>query len=163
MLAGLETLFTRDLACFVREVELCPDDERLWQVVPGITNSVGNLGLHVAGNLQHFVGAVLGGTGYVRRREDEFGRRAGTRAEVVAALEAASGTIRAVLPRVTAEALAAPFPEQPGGHTINTGVFLQHLASHLALHLGQAGYLRRIVTANPASAGPSALAPLAGV
>ena len=62
--ADLFILLRRDLRCFIREIETFPDDATLWQTVPGIRNSAGNLALHVAGNLRHFVGTVLGGTGY---------------------------------------------------------------------------------------------------
>lgn len=54
-------LIARELRGFAREIELFPDDDQIWQTLPGISNSAGTLALHVCGNLQHFVGAVLGG------------------------------------------------------------------------------------------------------
>jgi hypothetical protein len=75
--ADLLVLFRRDLDALAREVALFPDDEALWRKVPGIANAGGNLALHVAGNLRHFVGAMLGDTGYMRDREAEFGRLTG--------------------------------------------------------------------------------------
>ena len=113
--ADLLVLFRRDLRCFIREVELFPDDATLWKTLPGISNSAGNLALHVAGNLRHFVGGVLGGTGYQRNREQEFGQREGTRMAVSAALEAASVDIQAGLEKLTPESQAAPFPVSVGG------------------------------------------------
>src|SRR5438067_3683862 len=68
-------ILARDLRALRREIEAYPNERDLWQVQPGITNSAGNLALHLAGNLQYFVGAVLGGTGYVRDRDAEFKRR----------------------------------------------------------------------------------------
>jgi hypothetical protein len=41
-------------------------------IADGISNSAGNLCLHLIGNLNHFIGATLGNTGYVRNREQEF-------------------------------------------------------------------------------------------
>src|SRR5678815_2545300 len=79
---GLRIVIGREGA-LQREIELFPDDELLWKTPPGIANSAGNLALHVCGNLQYFVGAVLGETGYVRDRPLEFSRRSGTRAELV--------------------------------------------------------------------------------
>ena len=154
--ANLQTLFVRDLDAFAREVEMCPDD-RLWATLPGVTNSVGNLGLHVAGNLQHFIGTVLGGTGYVRQRDEEFGRRAGSRADVAAGLRDTAAMIRTVLPALDDATLAEDFPAAVGGRVINTALFLQHLSTHLAMHLGQAGYLRRMLTGDNLSAGPMGL------
>jgi uncharacterized damage-inducible protein DinB len=152
--ADLLVLFRRDLRCFVREVELFPDDATLWKTLPGISNSAGNLALHVAGNLRHFVGGVLGGTGYQRNREQEFAQRDGTRMAVSAALEAASIDIQAGLEKLTPEIQEAPFPVSVGGQRPATGRLLLHLAAHTAFHLGQAGYLRRALTGSSTSASP---------
>src|SRR5262245_42240773 len=144
--AVLRTLIVRELNAFVREVEMFPDDTTLWQCVPGVTNSAGNLALHIAGNLQHFVGRVLGHTDYVRNRDDEFGRRSGTRAALAAELAKTIDIVSKVLPQVTEQQLAQDFPERVGELSINARVFLLHLSAHLSYHLGQAGYLRRAVT-----------------
>jgi len=160
--ADLLILLRRDLRCFIREVEAFPDDATLWQTVPGISNSAGNLALHVAGNLRHFVGTVLGGTGYQRQRDTEFARREGTRAEVAALLEAAATEIEAGLKALTAEALALPYPQVLMGHQPPTGRFLLHLSTHLAFHLGQAGYLRRALTGEAGATGGMGIAELMG-
>lgn len=160
--ADLLVLLRRDLRCFIREVEAFPDDATLWQTVPGIRNSAGNLALHVAGNLRHFVGAVLGGTGYQRQRDAEFAQRSGTRAEVAALLEAAAAEIEAGLAALTVEARAKPFPQELLGHRPPTGRFLLHLSTHLAFHLGQAGYLRRTLTGEPGATGGMGIAELMG-
>src|SRR5438552_3925373 len=101
LLRELRLILVRDLETFIREVELYPDDELIWKTVPGISNSTGNLALHVRGNLQHFIGAILGGTGYVRNREDELGRRAGSRAELARELRQAIAAIDATFAKVT--------------------------------------------------------------
>lgn len=155
--ADLLVLFRRDLAAFEREVALFPDDEALWRTQPGVANSAGNLALHVAGNLRHFAGTVLGGTGYVRDREAEFGRRSGPRTEVTAELRAALADLEAVLPGLSDAALAAPFPVAVAGVQPPTGRFLLHLAAHLAFHLGQSGYLRRALAVDGRSAGAMAI------
>ena len=155
--ADLLVLFRRDLRCFIREVEAFPDDTTLWRTVPGIRNSAGNLALHVAGNLRLFVGAVLGGTGYTRDRDQEFNQREGSRAEVAAALEGAALEVETGLKALTAESLATPFPMAVGGLQPATGRFLVHLASHLAFHLGQADYLRRALTGDATSTGAMAI------
>ena len=81
-LEWLSILMTRELSAFSRELDLFEDESLIWSTVPGIANSAGNLTLHVCGNLQHFVGATLGGTGYVRDREREFSARGIGRAEL---------------------------------------------------------------------------------
>jgi hypothetical protein len=155
--ADLLLLFRRDLRGFIREVEAFPDDVALWRTVPGIRNSAGNLALHVAGNLRLLVGGVLGGTGYQRDREGELSRREGSRAEVVTVLEGALRDVEIGLGAVTEASLAAPFPMAVGGLQPPTGRFLVHLASHLAFHLGQAGYLRRTLTGDETSMGAMAI------
>jgi hypothetical protein len=144
--ADLFVLFRRDLGCFIREVKSFPDDVTLWRTVPGITNSAGNLALHVAGNLRHFVGGVLGGTGYQRHREQEFTQGEGTRAEIIAVLEATAIDLEVGLQTLTDASLAAPYPLPVRGVHPGTGRWLMHLAAHLAFHLGQTGYLRRALT-----------------
>jgi hypothetical protein len=150
---ALRIIIGRDLDAFAREVELFPDDALLWKTIPGIANSAGNLGLHVAGNLQHFIGAVLGQSGYVRHRDLEFSRRDGTRAEVVDGLAKTREVVARTVTRLTDEDLAQPYGELLAGRRVRTGDFLLHLSSHLAFHLGQAGYLRRTLTGEMASSG----------
>jgi hypothetical protein len=154
-------VLVRELEGFEREVSLFPDDESVWQTLPGLTNTAGNLALHVAGNLQHYIGTVLGNTAYKRDRNLEFSRRSGTRAEVVSELRQAATVVRHVLTSIHEDKLAAEFPEMIMGMKFRTGLFLVHLCAHAGFHLGQAGYLRRTLTGNAASSGPLPLGPLA--
>jgi hypothetical protein len=149
----LAVLLARDLEAFAREVGLLPDDASLWKTQPGVTNSCGVLAAHCAGNLQHYVGAVLGSTGYVRDRPGEFGRRSGSRAELAAELRKARDVIRQVLPGVTDAALDQQYPEAVGGAELSTRAMLLHLSAHLGFHLGQADYLRRTMTGENQVAG----------
>ena len=151
----------RELEGFRRELALFPDDESIWKTVPGITNSAGNLALHLAGNLQYFIGTVLGKTGYVRNREREFGRTYGSRAEIYAEIDAAVAVVMKVLPDLPVETLATEFPEAVMDIKFRTGAFLVHLCSHAGFHLGQAGYLRRFITGDTTSSAPIPLGPLA--
>jgi hypothetical protein len=151
----------RELEGFRRELALFPDDAAVWKTVPGITNSAGNLALHVAGNLQYFIGTVLGGTGYVRNREQEFSGRRVSRDEIYAELDTAIAVVMKVLPGLSGEELKAEFPEAVMDSKFRTGAFLVHLCSHAGFHLGQAGYLRRVVTGSATSSGPIPLGPMA--
>jgi hypothetical protein len=157
----LARAMVRELEGFKREIALFPDDTSLWRTVPGIGNSAGNLALHVAGNLRYFIGSVLGGTGYVRDRDTEFSRRAGSRAEIDAELDDAIRVVENVVPSLSHLKLDAPFPERMMGLSFRTSMFLLHLSGHAAFHLGQAGYLRRALTGDPTSSGPIPLPPLA--
>jgi uncharacterized damage-inducible protein DinB len=153
MTTDLLKLFDRELSSGIDEVLAFPTDELLWTVTEGVTNSAGNLALHLAGNLQHFIGHVLGGTGYVRDREAEFGSRGRSRAEVVGELESARETLAHVLPTLTSADLATRYPGLPQDIELTTQLFLMHLSTHAAFHVGQIGYLRRIMTGENRSTG----------
>lgn len=146
MKAWIQMVMTRELKALRREIEAYPSDADLWRLVPGIANPGGNLALHLAGNLQYFVGAVLGGTGYKRYRDAEFGSRDVPRAELVQQIDRAIAAVETGLARVNDGDLGKPFPEPIGGVTPTTGAFLAHLAVHLGYHLGQVDYHRRIIT-----------------
>ena len=97
----ISRLITRELATFSRELELFPDEALIWATAPGIANSAGTLTLHVCGNLQHFVGAVLGNSGYVRDRPLEFSARDLPRAVLRENLARTSEVVRMVLADLT--------------------------------------------------------------
>jgi len=139
-------VIVRDLKALGREVEAYPDDASLWRTPPGVANSGGTLALHLCGNVQHFFGAILGGTGYVRDRAAEFSRRDVPRSELVAQVNAAVAAAERGLAQVSDASLATDFPEAIAGHTVATGEWLIHLAVHLGYHLGQIDYHRRLVT-----------------
>lgn len=162
MIDEVRRVLVRELEAFAREVESFPDDETLWKTLPGITNAAGNLALHAVGNLEHFVGAVLGNTGYVRNRPAEFATRSGRREDVARALREAAVVVATVLPQVPATALDLPFPEAHDGTQLPCGRFLVHLVTHLCFHLGQASYLRRILTGDVHPSPAVALRELAG-
>jgi uncharacterized damage-inducible protein DinB len=150
MTTNLASLATAGL---IRELELLCDavkeaagtltEKQFWTrpLEPG--NSVGHLVLHLTGNLNHFVGAQLGGTGYVRDREREFTEtRTAAKAATLASLDEAVATFRRVVESLSAEQLAAPHPESRFGSVLDT---LIHLVAHFALHRGQMSYLVRLV------------------
>jgi len=154
LVATLRLVLVRELGAVRRSVEAYPDDASVWAVPAGLPNAGGTLVLHVAGNLRHFLGTVLGGSGYTRDREAEFARRNVTRAELVAEVDAAIAAVeRALVPSLDA---SRTYPESVGGRTLRTGDLLLHLTSHLAFHLGQLDYHRRVVTGD--SRGVSAIA-----
>jgi uncharacterized damage-inducible protein DinB len=145
--ASVRTMLLRDLAAFGQELDAYPDEGLIWATPPGITNSAGTLALHAAGNLQHFIGARLGGTGYVRVRAAEFARRDVPRAELLAGLAQASEAVGTTLERLDPAVLTTEHPDSfTAGRRVPVGVLLVHLATHLTYHLGQMDYHRRLVT-----------------
>jgi len=145
-LATLHFLIRRELGAIRREIEAYPDDDSLWRAVPGMPNTGGTLALHLAGNLQHFFGAIMAKDGYVRDRDAEFARRNVSRTELLDGIDAAQASVGKTMRKLKDADLATPFPEPIAKRTVNTGAFLAHLATHLSYHLGQLDYHRRAVT-----------------
>jgi hypothetical protein len=145
-LGALAAILDRDLATLWREVEAYPEERDLWREIPGVANVGGTLVLHLTGNLQHYFGARLAGTGYLRDRPAEFARRNVPRSELLREIDAARAAVKAGSTAVGTAQLAADFPELVGGSRVKTGDYLVHLAVHFAYHLGQLDYHRRVVT-----------------
>ena len=143
---ALRHTLLRDLKSLEAQIGAYPDDESVWRVVPGITNSAGTLALHMAGNLRHFFGAVLGESGYVRDRAGEFSSRNIDREDVITEVRLAAADVSAALDRMDDDRLAAAYPLPVAERNVGTGEFLVHLAGHLTYHLGQVDYHRRILT-----------------
>jgi hypothetical protein len=160
--AWLRLLLIRELTSFSRELDLFPDEHLIWRTVPGISNSVGTLALHICGNLQYYVGAVLGDTGYIRNRDLEFSARGVSRASLAAELQRTIHAVQAVLSGLPEQTLSSEYPDVLGGIRVPTGLFLLHLSTHLAHHLGQAGFLRRCLTGENRSSGAISMKALSG-
>ena len=146
---SLHAVLLRDLRSLDAQVAAYPDDESLWKFVPGISNSAGNLVLHLAGNLRHFFGATLGDTGYVRDRPSEFAAKGLTRTELGREVQATIADVETSLAAITDEQLSRTYPLPLPDRHVRTAEFLVHLASHLTYHLGQIDYHRRILTPDP--------------
>ncbi len=157
--ADIARFLLRELDALRRELAAYPDEELIWSVPPGAPNSAGTLALHMAGNLQHYIGALLGDSDYVRDRDAEFATRDLSRQTLLDQVAAAEDTIAAVLPALAESRLEEPFPEAMRGETLSTREALLQLALHLAYHLGQVDYHRRLLTGDGASI--DALSPVA--
>jgi len=138
-------IYKRDLAKLKAEIELYSNEADLWRVDGEIANSAGNLTLHLAGNLRHFFGAVLGDTGYVRDRDREFSDVGVSRADLLAGVDQAAADVITTLEKLTADDLTRTYPIEVFGHPMTTEFFLVHLATHLNYHLGQINYHRRLL------------------
>jgi uncharacterized damage-inducible protein DinB len=129
----------------VREVANSLSEQELWTkpIEPG--NSVGHLILHLTGNLNHFVGAQLGGSGYVRNREREFTQtEVPVKSELLSAFDEVVKDFKDVTSRLTPDQLTAPHPEARFGSVLQA---LVHLVAHFAIHRGQMTYIARMVKA----------------
>ncbi len=132
-----------------RDLEAMTEASMWERPVPGMA-SAANLALHLAGNLRHFVGHHLAGSGYVRDRDREFSEeRWAGKARVLEMWDEACVETRTALLALGADIVSrpAPVPNHPGGAPVHT--YLARLATHLSYHAGQIRMLRRLLVAEP--------------
>ena len=163
MRIGLMTVILRELRALDREIAAYHDDESVWTTPAGAPNSAGNLALHLAGNLRHFIGATLAGTSYERDRDGEFSTKGLSRGQLRAIIKSAIDEITGAFDVLTDEQLDGEYPLPIQDRKLRTSDYLVHLAVHLSYHLGQIDYHRRLSTTSNASVdtvSPKELTPL---
>jgi hypothetical protein len=141
----LKILFNRDLKRLISEIEQYNTEADIWKIEGQINNSAGNLCLHLTGNLNTYIGRELGKTGYVRNREQEFSLKDVPREELIKNVENTIEMINQAFDKLDESILETEFPIVVFEHKTSTEYFLVHLATHLAYHLGQVNYHRRLI------------------
>ncbi len=141
----LTSLFERDLKKVIEELKLYKNETDLWEIKSGISNSGGNLALHLLGNLNTYIGKNIGNTGYVRDRPLEFSAKNIASSTIIKDFENTIAMIKMVLNTLNNEHLQKIYPENVLGYEMTTEYFLLHLLAHLNYHLGQINYHRRLV------------------
>ena len=139
-------IYENDLKKVIGEIKLYQTDEDLWRLENGITNSGGNLALHLVGNINHFFGANLGKTGYKRERDLEFSDKNISREIIIEKLENAISVLRETFNNLSDEDLQKDYPEELGGGSQKTMAVAIYMLSHLNYHLGQINYHRRFIS-----------------
>ncbi|WP_136480823.1 DinB family protein [Cognatitamlana onchidii] len=138
-------IFTRDLNSLKKEIMLYSNENNLWVLDKSIANSSGNLCLHLIGNLNHFIGAVLGNTGYVRHRKLEFSKKNVARTLLVQQIDETFIMVESSLRKLQPEDIAKLYPIEVFNEPMTTEYFLTHLVHHFSYHLGQINYHRRLL------------------
>ncbi|MBS1623608.1 MAG: DUF1572 family protein [Bacteroidetes bacterium] len=139
--------FIRDLNKLKEELNAYQNEANIWKTDRQISNSAGTLTLHLIGNLNHFFGATLGNTGYVRQRDLEFSTRDVPRTILISDLDKAITMMQATFANLDNASLEQTFPIMKHDKHETTGHFMIHLYGHLAYHLGQVNYHRRLLDA----------------
>ena len=136
-------LVDRELGRLAAEVDAYADEAEIWTVRGGQKNSPGTLVLHLCGNLMHYIGEGIGGTGYVRDRDAEFSDQV-TRADLQARIAGCKTVVTGVLSGLSTEDMDAVYPGDPPTRMKGTRTrpFLVHLVWHLGWHLGHIYYHR---------------------
>lgn len=138
-------IFKRDLNKLKSEIKSYKNEDNLWLVDREIRNCSGNLCLHLIGNLNTYIGADLGNTGYIRKRDLEFSLKNVPREELISKIDEVIIIIETTLLELTAEDLQKEFSRRVLDEKMTTEYFLVHLTTHLSYHLGQINYHRRLL------------------
>lgn len=141
----LAEFFERDLKKLQEELAAYQEEATLWHLAGEISNSAGNLTLHLIGNLNHFIGATLGDTGYIRDRDAEFILKNVPRDTLLAGLEQTIQMVKNTVLSLNDPLLSEIYPLEKHGQTVTTAYMLLHLLTHLNYHLGQVNYHRRLI------------------
>jgi hypothetical protein len=147
-LETLRKLFNRDLEKLKKEISSYKAEKRIWYIEKEIPNSAGNLCLHLVGNLNTYIGAELGSSGYIRHRDLEFSLKDIPRPELIKKIDDTIIVINETLTRMKEEQLKEEFPVLVFKEKTSTEYMLIHLATHLGYHLGQVNYHRRLLDAD---------------
>lgn len=134
-LAHARTKLEEHVAQIARSVELLNADET-WHRTNQHTNSIGNLLLHLTGNVRQWLLGGLGGQPVTRNRPAEFAERGPLPgAPLVAALQETVARACEILTHLDAAALAARHNIQ--GYEVTGQVAVCHVLEHFAFHTGQ--------------------------
>jgi uncharacterized damage-inducible protein DinB len=141
----LRTSYKKDLEKLKQEIVAFSNEKLIWKTESGINNSSGNLCLHLVGNLNHFIGALLGNSGYVRNRDQEFSLKDVPRDELIKKIENTIEVVDNTLATLRDEDLEKEFPVALFDRKDTCAFILTHLTTHLSYHLGQINYHRRLL------------------
>lgn len=141
----LKAYLCRDLEKLKQEITLYQNEKNLWQVEKGISNSAGNLCLHLIGNLNTYIGAALGNTGYIRNRDLEFSQKGVPLNELLQMIDETIKIVSETMDSLKEEQLKEDYPYEIREEEITVEYLLGHLATHLSYHLGQINYHRRLL------------------
>ncbi|MBL0106323.1 MAG: DUF1572 family protein [Ignavibacteria bacterium] len=141
---SFKQLYLNFLNSLKDEISLYKDPENIWLLSGSISNTPGNLCLHICGNLNHFFGTVIGNTGYIRERDQEFSKRNLSREELFGAIDETKIMIGKIFDDLTQDDINKIYPINKFGENVTYGFIFSRLVSHLSYHLGQINYHRRL-------------------
>ncbi|MDX2154667.1 MAG: DinB family protein [Bryobacteraceae bacterium] len=119
--------------------------EQIWQREQESNNSIGNLVLHLSGNVRQWIGTGIGGLPPVRDRDAEFAARGGLSADQLArALRESVDPALDIIAGLTAERLEVTIEVQ--GYPVTVLEAVYHVVEHFAQHTGQILFATKLFT-----------------
>ena len=141
LIETLKSLFTRDLLRLRSEIELYKKEDNIWKIEKNISNSAGNLYLHLIGNLNAHIGKEIGKTGYIRNRDLEFSLKNVPQKELLSRIDETILMVKTALDNLDEGNLTSEYPVLVFDKKTST----EYMLVHLATHLGQINYHRRLI------------------
>jgi len=149
---ALDRLF---LDCSVRRLELSLSridaclgklsEEQVWARGSENENAIGNLVLHLAGNVRQWIVSGVGGAPDTRQRDGEFAARGGNSIpELKERLRGIVSEATAVIAAVTPERLAERVVIQKYDVSVLEAIY--HVVEHFSLHMGQIIFAAKMMT-----------------
>ena len=121
------------------------NDEQIWRRSGDHENAVGNLVLHLSGNMRQWIIAGIGGQPDTRIRDQEFAARGQMQpAELMQKLDNTIGEALAILRDLTPDRLLETYQPQQYRVTIMEGIY--HVVEHFAQHTGQIIFATKLLT-----------------
>lgn len=145
MIQALLEVYNRHMQMTITDISAFSNEDDIWKTAEGINNSAGNLALHIVGNLNYFIGNILGNTGYVRDRDAEFSAKGIPQKELVNLLQATNTMLSTTLSGLQDNDLNKIYPIDKFGEGKTIGYVFVYLLAHLDYHLGQINYHRRLL------------------
>lgn len=118
--------------------------EQIWHRPNEVSNAIGNLVIHLNGNLRQWLLDALGGIAYERDRPLEFSQREPLPTdEILETLKDAVSQACEVIAGLTDDQLAENVTVQ--GYTVSGLAAVIHVVEHFSLHTGQIVYATKIL------------------
>ncbi|MBC7557682.1 MAG: DUF1572 family protein [Chryseobacterium sp.] len=117
----------------------------MWRTEEGISNSAGNLILHIIGNLRAFISIPLANISYMRERELEFCQKNISKIWLLENIDIAAEEIKTAFNNIDDSLSDEDYLFLIGPNQFTYHLALVHLYGHLSYHLGQINYYRRLL------------------
>lgn len=117
--------------------------EQVWRKPYPYGNSIGNLILHLTGNLNYYIGTQIAGTGYVRHRDQEFTGHGKPKEDLLRDFDAATDIAVSTVARQNDDDWAKPYAAENEPESEDRFTAILRCAGHAYHHAGQIIYLQR--------------------
>ena len=132
----------------LKRIGLCLDqltDEQVWWRPNESSNSIGNLVLHLNGNVRQWILSGVAGQADVRKRQTEFDQRTSIHKEKIwAQLQQTMEEVRTVLDKLSPHELVDRKPVQVYEESVVA--MIVHVTEHFSYHTGQIAWITKMLT-----------------